>query len=284
MFFVLHFIKHNKVATLSFMGICGFFLIALFAPYLMPYSYSETHPGFLKLPPYGIKGSHPMFLLGTDDLGRDVLSRLIYGTRISLGLGGAITLICFLVGNFWGLLSGYTGGKTDQWTLGILDIMMSLPGILLAILIAATLGAGLMSAALALTLINLPATVRISRAETLKEKSKSYVESLVSLGAHPLRILLKHIFPNCLSPMTVHGILIFSESVLGVAALGFLGLGVRPPLPEWGTLISDSRHLMVQAWWLVLLPGLCLFSVVLCLNFLGSSLRDALDPKFNERA
>ncbi len=266
------------------MGLLTFGFIALFAPWLMPYSYSEVHPDFLKLPPYGIKGSHPMFLLGTDDLGRDLLSRLIYGTRLSLSMGGVITLICFFVGNLWGLVAGYTGGKIDQWTLGVLDIMMSLPGILLAILITATLGAGLVSAALALTLINLPATVRISRAETLKEKNKSYVESLLSLGAHPLRILLKHIFPNCLSPLTVQGILVFSESVLGVAALGFLGLGVRPPLPEWGTLISDSRHLMVQAWWLVLLPGLCLFFVVICLNFLGSSLRDTLDPKFSERA
>ena len=261
----------------------GLIVVAALAPVLAPVSFSEVHPEFLKLPPFSSKSRGLLFLLGTDDLGRDLMSRLIYGTRLSLGLGALIAGVCLLVGGGVGLSAGYLGGKTDQLTVGGVDILMSFPGLLLAILIVATLGHGLLNTALAIACINLPPLIRLTRASVLEEKNKAYIETLRATGASPFRILLKHILPGCLSPMTVQILFIFSEGVLGMAGLGFLGLGVQPPLPEWGTMISDSRHLMTQAWWLLVFPGLCLFSTVLALSLVGNFLRDQWDPRFIQK-
>ena len=256
-----------------------FVIIAVFANWLAPYSFSYVHSEFLKIPPAFLKGGSAQFLLGTDDLGRDFLSRLIYGTRISMGLSCVVVFLGALTGASLGLLSGYLGGRIDAFIRSVVDIMMSFPSILLAIVIVAILGPGLFNTAIAVTIMSLPAFIRIMRGEVLKEKNKDYTEAIRSFGANPLRVVFKHILPNTSGPLIIQSALAFSESILNIAALGFLGLGAQPPLPEWGTMISDGRNLMTHAWWLVVCPGFCILMLVLCFNILGDSLRDILDPK-----
>ena len=282
MFFLKQFfftIKTNKIALISFIFLLFFFLVAIFAPWIAPYSFSEIHPEFLKVPPFWEKGGQWKFLLGTDDLGRDFLSRLIYGTRISIGLGLMVVFLSVVIGTVIGLLSGYYGGRLDRIIVSAVDIMMSFPSILLAIVIVAILGPGLFNTVIAVNIMAWPGVIRIVRGETLREKSKDYVEAIKSFGASPFRMVFKHILPNTSGPLIVQAILGFSEGILNIAALGFLGLGARPPLPEWGTMISDGRDLMVDSWWLVVFPGVCILFVVLCFNILGGVLRDVLNPK-----
>ena len=281
MFFLKKFlftIKTNKFALISFIFLLFFSLIAILAPWIAPYSFSEVHPEFLKTPPFWLEGGQGKFLLGTDDLGRDFLSRLIYGARISMSLGLMVVFLSVLVGTFIGLLSGYYGGRLDRMVVSVVDIMMSFPSILLAIVIVAILGPGLFNTVIAVNIMAWPSVIRIVRGETLREKNKDYVEALRSFGASPFRMVFKHILPNASGPLIVQAVLGFSEGILNIAALGFLGLGARPPLPEWGTMISDGRNLMVNSWWLVVLPGLCILFVVLCFNIFGGALRDTLDP------
>ena len=272
-------IKTNKFALLSFIFLLFFSFAAVLAPWVAPYSFSEVHSEFLKIPPVWIEGGQWKFLLGTDDLGRDFLSRLIYGARISMSLGLMVVFLSVLVGTVIGLLAGYCGGWLDRMVVSIVDIMMSFPSILLAIVIVAVLGPGLFNTVIAVNIMAWPGVIRIVRGETLREKSRDYVEAARSFGSGPLRVVFKHILPNTAGPLLVQAILGFSEGILNIAALGFLGLGARPPFPEWGTMISDGRDLMADSWWLVVFPGLCILFVVLCFNILGGALRDTLDPK-----
>ena len=271
-------IKTNKFALVSFVFILFFSSVAVLASWVAPYSFSEVHPGFLKIPPFWLEGGSYHFLLGTDDLGRDFLSRLIYGTRVSMGLGLMVVFLSVLVGTIVGLFSGYLGGRLDRMIMSAVDIMMSFPSILLAIVIVAILGPGLWNTVIAVNVMAWPAVIRIVRGETLREKSKDYVSAVKGFGASPFRVVFKHILPNTTGPLIVQAVLGFSEGLLNIAALGFLGLGARPPIPEWGTMISDGRDLMATSWWLVVLPGLCILFVVLCFNIFGGALRDALDP------
>ncbi len=272
-------IKTNKFALVSFVFLLFFSLVAVLAPWIAPYSFSEVHSEFLKTPPVWEEGGVWRFFLGTDDLGRDFLSRLIYGARVSMSLGLMVVFLSVLVGTVIGLLSGYYGGWLDRIVVSIVDIMMSFPSILLAIVIVAVLGPGLFNTVIAVNVMAWPGVIRIVRGETLREKSKDYVEAARVFGAGSFRMVFKHILPNTTGPLLVQAILGFSEGILNIAALGFLGLGARPPLPEWGTMISDGRALMTDSWWLVVLPGICILLVVLCFNILGGVLRDALDPK-----
>ena len=282
MFFLKEFfftIKTNKFAFVSFVFLLFFSLVAVLAPWIAPYSFSEVHSEFLKIPPVWEKGGVWRFFLGTDDLGRDFLSRLIYGARVSMSLGLMVVFLSVLVGTVIGLLSGYYGGWLDRIVVSVVDIMMSFPSILLAIVIVAVLGPGLFNTVIAVNVMAWPGVIRIVRGETLREKSKDYVEAARGFGAGSFRVVFKHILPNATGPLLVQAILGFSEGILNIAALGFLGLGARPPLPEWGTMISDGRDLMTDSWWLVVFPGICILLVVLCFNILGGVLRDTLDPK-----
>ena len=282
MFFLKEFfftIKTNKFAFVSFVFLLFFSLVAVLAPWIAPYSFSEVHSEFLKIPPVWEKGGIWRFFLGTDDLGRDFLSRLIYGARVSMSLGLMVVFLSVLVGTVIGLLSGYYGGWWDRIVVSVVDIMMSFPSILLAIVIVAVLGPGLFNTVIAVNIMAWPGVIRIVRGETLREKSKDYVEAARGFGAGSFRVVFKHILPNATGPLLVQAILGFSEGILNIAALGFLGLGARPPLPEWGTMISDGRDLMTDSWWLVVFPGICILLVVLCFNILGGVLRDTLDPK-----
>ena len=276
---VFFIVRVNKFAGFSFAFLLFFFFVALLADELAPYSFSKVHPEFLKLPPAWIEGGKMQFLLGTDDLGRDFLSRLIYGARISISLGLMVVFLSVLIGGSLGLVAGYYGGLLDRIVVSVVDIMMSFPSILLAILIVAISGPGLLNTVIAVNVMALPAVIRIVRGETLKEKNKEYVSALKGVGAGSFYIVFKHILPNVSGALIVQAVLGFSDSILNISALGFLGLGARPPLPEWGVMISDGRDLMTTEWWLVVFPGLCIFIVVLCFNIFGGVLRDSFDSK-----
>lgn len=269
----------NKGALVSLGILSAFIFVALFAPLLSPYSPSEVNNAGVIVPPSFAAGGSTQYLLGTDDLGRDMLSRLIYGARVSLGVGLMVVLLSVSFGVLLGLLAGYFGGWWDTVIMRTVDVLMSLPSILLAIVVVTVLGPSLINSVIAVSIVSLPAFIRIVRASVMAEKSKTYVDASHGFGASHARVALKNILPNCLAPIIVQASLGFSDGILNVAALGFLGLGAQPPTPEWGVMLSDSRAYIESSWWLVTLPGLCILIVVLCFNLLGDGLRDALDPK-----
>jgi len=269
----------NKAALGSLIFLVSLTLIALLAPWISPYDPTQIFDGLFHIPPFWMKGGRLDFILGTDDIGRDVLSRLIYGAQISLGIGFMVVTLTLIAGSLLGLAAGYFGGWIDSVILRFVDILMSLPSILLAIVVVAVLGPNLTNTVIAVSIVNLPHFIRIVRASVLVEKAKPYVDATVSFGAGHLRIAVKNILPNCLAPIIVQATLSFSDGILNTAALGFLGLGAQPPTPEWGVMLSDARSYIETSWWLVTLPGLCILIIVLCFNLLGDGLRDALDPK-----
>ncbi len=249
-------------------------LFALFAPLLSAHSPTIINSNALTLPPF----SEGHFL-GTDDVGRDLWSRLLYGARLSLGIGIAVVIISSIIGTTLGLFSGYFGGKVDWAIMRITDILMAFPSILLAIVVVSVLGPGLTNAVIAVAIVAIPQYIRIVRAAAMVEKNKDYTTAAINFGAKDTRIIFKEIFPNTLAPLIVQCSLGVSDAILNVAALGFLGLGARPPLPEWGTMLSDSRAFIQSAPWMVTLPGLSILIAVLGFNLLGDGLRDALNPK-----
>lgn len=274
----LELIKKDRV-TLSCVCLFVFFIFMGFvASYFLPSPYHVYGKDFLSVPPFWMEKGSFQFILGTDDLGRNMLSRLAYGARLSLRIGLFVVLLSLSVGTTLGLLAGYIGGWVDRVIMRFVDTLMSFPSILIAILIVTFLGPGLWNAIIAVNVTAWPAVIRIVRSVVLKEKEKDYVQAVRSFGAPQWRILLG-ILPNCMGPLVVQATLGFSEGILNVAALSFLGLGAEPPLPEWGVMIKDGRAYMESAWWLITLPGLCLFLLVLSINVIGEKLRDIFDPK-----
>ncbi len=256
-----------------------FFLISVLAPWLTPYLPNQVFPNQSLVPPFWNAAgtlSHP---LGTDDLGRDLWSRIIFGSRVSIGLGFLIVFISLTIGSLLGLFAGYFGGFIDRMVVRFVDVIMSLPSLLLAMVVVAILGPGLMNAVWAVSIVALPGYIRIVRASVLNEMSKDYVQASKSFGANHFHLIFKTVAPNCLTPLIVQATLGFSDAVLNMAALGFLGLGAQPPTPEWGVMLGDSRAYLESAWWVVTWPGLSLLVVVLTFNLVGDGLRDRLDPK-----
>ncbi|MCB0422050.1 MAG: ABC transporter permease subunit [Bdellovibrionales bacterium] len=274
---------HSKGALMGLILLVLFVSVALGAQWLAPHSPEEVFSESLNLPPFWADDAHQSHLLGTDDLGRDSLSRLIYGARVSLGVGALVVILSMIVGTALGLAAGYLGGWTDQVIMRGVDVLMSLPSILLAIVVVAILGPGLMNGIIAVSIVALPGFIRVVRAAVLTEKAKTYVDASICLGASSWRISLFQILPNCMAPIIVQSTLGFSDGILNVAALGFLGMGAQAPTPEWGAMLSDSRAYIESSPWLVMLPGLCILLVVLSFNILGDGLRDALDPKLKGR-
>ncbi len=221
----------------------------------------------------------PAFPLGTDDLGRDVLSRLLYGARLSLSIGAVVVTLSFLVGTLLGLIAGFAGGVVDALVMRLMDMMLALPTLLLAIAVVAILGPGLFNAMLAVAVVQLPGFVRLTRAAVLVERSKDYVAASRMAGAGRARLMFLIVLPNCLTPLIVQASLGFSGAILDTAALGFLGLGAQPPTPEWGTMLADALQFVQSAWWVVTFPGLAILLTVLGFNLVGDGLRDALDPR-----
>jgi ABC-type dipeptide/oligopeptide/nickel transport system permease subunit len=271
--------RQNKGALLGFSLVVLVTLIALFAPWIAPYDPTVVFEDSYKLPPFWQEGHDPRFLLGTDDLGRDLFSRLVYGARVSLGIGFFVVLITTTVGTFLGIVAATLGSFVENTILRLMDILMSLPSLLLAIVVVAILGPSLTNTVIAVSVVSLPSVVRIVRASVLVEKDKNYVLASKSFGGSWFHIYFKNVLPNCMAPLLVQATFGFSDGILNAAAFGFLGLGAQPPTPEWGTMLSDSRSFIESSPWLVTLPGLCILVVVVAFNILGDGLRDALDPK-----
>ncbi|MCO4794574.1 MAG: ABC transporter permease subunit [Bacteriovoracaceae bacterium] len=263
--------------------IIAFVILALFAPFFSPHEPSHLYNDFLRVSPVWTETGSSSYIFGTDDVGRDILSRLIYGARISMSIGLAVVFLAMFVGTLLGLFAGYYGGWIDKIVMRITDIIMALPSILLAIVVVAILGPGLRNAVIAVAIVAIPSFTRIVRASVLSEKEKEYVQASRSLGASSLRTMFKEVLPNCMAPLIVQATLGFSDGILNAAALGFLGLGAQPPTPEWGIMLSDARPFIESSPWMVTLPGVCISVVVLGFNLFGDGLRDALDPRLKGR-
>lgn len=254
-------------------------LMALFADVISPHDPHEQYREFSLTPPFWADGGQLTFLLGTDVTGRDILSRIIHGSRYSLSVGLIVVVISLTGGIIIGLASGYIRGWFDVIVMRVMDIILSVPSLLLALVLVAILGPSLENAMIAISVTLLPHYVRLTRASVINERSKDYVTASKVAGAGALRIMVIGILPNCMAPLIVQATLSFSTAILDAAALGFLGMGAQPPTPEWGTLLADAREFILRAWWAVTFPGLAILLTVLSINLVGDGLRDALDPK-----
>ena len=272
-------LRENRGAMLGLMTVVLITLVALLAPWLAPYHPHLTDNTVFLSPPAWQHGGSLAHLLGTDAIGRDILSRLMHGARLSLLIGLAVVAISIVLGIALGLLAGYVRGVFEIAVMRTMDVILTLPSLLLAIVIVAILGPGLVNAMLAVAVVCLPHYVRITRAAVIAESGKDYVMAARLSGAGSLRLMLVEILPNCAAPLIVQASLGISTAILDAAALGFLGLGAQPPTPEWGTMLADAREFVVRAWWVVTFPGLAILLTVLAFNLLGDGLRDALDPK-----
>lgn len=276
--------SHNKgaVAGLIFMSIVA--VCALLAPWIAPYDPIEQFRDHFLAPPVWVTGGSSQFLLGTDELGRDILSRLIYGARLSLLIGLVSVVMALIPGVIMGLLAAFFPKVIGSFIMRLMDVMMALPSLLLAVAIMAILGPGLVNAMIAIAVVSLPAYVRLTRASAMTELNRDYVTASRVAGAGLFRLMFVTILPNCMAPLIVHATMSFSSAILEIAALGFLGLGVQPPTPEWGTMLASARDYISSAWWVVTLPGLTILISVLSINLMGDGLRDALDPKMKRAA
>ncbi|SFT65055.1 ABC transporter permease subunit [Pseudomonas marincola] len=270
---------HNKGAVAGLLFMIGMIICALFAPWLAPYNPSEQFRDFLLTPPSWLEGGQMQFLLGTDELGRDMLSRLIHGARLSLMIGLASVLLSMLPGILLGLVAGFFPRLLGPSIMRLMDVMLALPSLLLAVAIVAILGPGLINTVVAIAIVSLPSYVRLTRAAVMSELNRDYVTASRLAGSGLLRLMFVTVLPNCMAPLIVQATLSFSSAILDAAALGFLGLGVQPPTPEWGTMLASARDYIERAWWVVTLPGLAILLSVLAINLMGDGLRDALDPK-----
>ncbi|MFK3961630.1 nickel transporter permease [Guptibacillus hwajinpoensis] len=268
--------RRNKLAMVG-MGIVLFFiLLAIFAGVIAPEGINEQKLGERLQSP---SASH---WFGTDDFGRDILSRIIYGARISLWVGFFAVLGSAAVGSLLGMVAGYYGKLVDTIISRIFDIMLAFPSILLAIAVVAVLGPSLRNALIAIAIINIPNFGRLVRSRVLSVKQEEYVMAARAVGMKDSRIIFHHVLPNSLAPIIVQGTLAIATAILEAAALSFLGLGAQAPQPEWGKMLADSRSYIIQAPWTVFFPGLAIMLTVLGFNLLGDGLRDALDPKMKK--
>lgn len=272
----------NKTGVAGLIIITIFVLCALFAPLISPHNPVENALYEQLKPPVWEEGGASKNLLGTDDLGRDILSRLIFGARVSLMVGLVSVGIAVLLGTLFGAIAGYFGGWLDNVIMRIMDIILAFPGILLAIVIVAYLGPGLRNAMIAIGVISIPRFARIVRASVIEEYEKDYVLAARAVGARNRRIIFDSILPNCLAPIIVQASLGFGSAILDAAGLSFLGLGAQPPIPEWGAMIAMGRSMILRAWWVMTFPGIAILFGVLGFNLLGDGLRDALDPRLRD--
>lgn len=270
-------LKRQRLAMFGGFIILFFIFLAVLAPLLTPYSYKEVDLAARFYPP--LTEGH---FLGTDDLGRDIVTRILYGAQISLRVGFLAVIGSIVVGTFLGLLSGYYGKWVDMLISRVFDIMLAFPSILLAIAIVTILGRSLTNALLAIAIINVPTYGRLVRSKVLSLKEEEFILAAKAVGMADSRIILHHLLPNSMTPIIVQGTLGIATAIIETAALGFLGLGAQPPTPEWGTMLADSKDYIQLAPWTVIFPGLSIMLVVLGFNLFGDGLRDALDPKMKQ--
>lgn len=264
--------RENKLAAASAIAILLFILAAILAPVLTPYTFDGMDLHNRLAPP---SRAH---LLGTDEAGRDVLTRMLYGSRVSLLVGIVPTVISMLAGAILGIIAGYNGGRTDAVIMRIADVMLAFPSMFLAMAIMYTLGDGMINIFLALALVNWASVARIVRAETLKLKETEFVEAARSIGVGKLVIMLRHIFPNCAPSLIVLFTLNIPSAILSESSLSFLSIGIKPPQASWGLMVNAGRQFLYSQPWLSLSPSVAIMVVVLAFNFLGDGLRDVLDP------
>jgi len=269
--------KKNKSFLIGMFFFLFFVGMALLAFVWTPYSYQQVIENSALLKPSA------QFFLGTDDLGRDLLSRLLVGAQLSLGIGLLVGGISIVVGASLGIVSAYYGRKIDQVIVQVMNAIQALPSLLLALFVVAILGPGVMNTILSVTLVSIPMMYRLVRSAAQVEMQKDYITSARALGASDYRIIRNHLAPNCVTPILVQSAVCCSEAILNTAALGFLGLGIPAPYPEWGTMLSDSKNFIESAPQLMTIPGLCLLILILSTQLISDGLRDQLDPKLRGR-
>ena len=274
-----YYFSENRGAVIGLYVFIFLALVAIFAPFLVLHDPNFQFREAFLMPPAWQEGGSSQFLLGTDAVGRDILSRLIMGSRFSLFVGVVVVFIALTGGIFVGVIAGYYGGKIDTVIMRVMDIILAFPSLLLALVMVAVLGPGLLNAMIAIAIVFQPHFVRLTRAAVMAEREREYVVAARVAGASDLRLMFLTILPNCTAPLIVQGTLSFSNAILDIAALGFLGLGAQPPTPEWGTMLAEAREFILRAWWVVTFPGIAILVTVLAINLIGDGLRDALDPK-----
>lgn len=269
-------IKSNKLAAISLIIILIFCIYAIFAPYLAPHDpISQDYENVRAVP----SSEH---LLGTDELGRDVFSRIIYGARISLVIGLVPTSISMVIGTILGLMAGFLGKKVDFVIMRLADIMLAFPSLLLAMVVMYTLGSSLVNIFIALSVVSWAGTARVVRSQTLSLKEKEFVEAARSIGVKKSIIMLRHILPNCLPSLIVLFTMNIPGSILSESSLSFLGIGAQPPTSSWGLMVVNGKQWLFSEPWIAIAPGVAILIIVLAFNFLGDGLRDAIDPYMKE--
>ena len=271
--------SENRGAVIGLVFFVTIIIIAVFADFIAPHLPNQQYRDAFLQPPFWQEGGSLSFPLGTDAVGRDILSRLIHGARFSLFIGCVVVSGALIVGVILGLAAGFFRGRVDTIIMRLMDIILSFPSLLLALVMVAILGPSLTNAMIAIAIVQQPHYVRLTRAAVMGEMNKDYVTAARVIGVRRLRLMFVTILPNCMAPLIVQAALSFSTAILDAAALGFLGMGAQPPTPEWGTMLAEAREFILRAWWVVTLPGLAILLTVLAINLMGDGLRDALDPK-----
>lgn len=271
--------RRNRGAVAGLAVFTALVLMALGADIIAPYSPIQQYRDHALQPPFWQAGGSYQFLLGTDAVGRDLLSRLIHGARYSLAVGCIVIAISMTIGVLFGLLAGYFRGLMEEVIMRVMDIIWSFPGVLLGLMLVTLLGPGLFNVMIAVAIEVMPRFVRVTRAQFIAESAKEYVTATRVVGAGPTRLMFRTVLPNCMAPIIVNASLTFSVAVLSAAGLSFLGLGAQAPTPEWGAMLAEAREFILRAWWVVTFPGLAIVATVLSVNLMGDGLRDALDPK-----
>ncbi|MCP5073701.1 MAG: ABC transporter permease subunit [Rhodobacteraceae bacterium] len=274
-----HYFRENRGAVFGMWVFVAFVLVAILADLIAPYDPTEQFRDHLLQPPFWQDGGSWAYPLGTDVVGRDMLSRLLHGARYSFYVGIIVVAVAASGGILVGVLAGFAPKWLDTIIMRVMDIILAFPSLLLALVLVAILGPSLTNAMIAIAIVLQPHYVRLTRASVISERTKDYVTAAKVTGAGLPRLMFITVLPNCLSPIIVQGALSFSTAILDAAALGFLGMGAQPPTPEWGTMLAEAREFILRAWWVVTFPGVAILVTVLAINLMGDGLRDALDPK-----
>lgn len=273
--FIWHRFKKNKLAMIGLFMLIILTFLAVFAPLLRDYE-KDVISQNVKI---RFQSPNKEHILGTDQYGRDIFARIIYGGRISLSMGFAVVAIAMFFGSIIGASAGYYGGKVDNILMRIMDIFLAIPQILMAMAIVAALGTDIKNLLIAMTIANIPKFARIVRSAILQIRNQEFIEAARACGTSDVRIILKHIIPNAIGPIIVQATLNIAQTIIGIAGLSFIGLGIQPPKPEWGTMLAEAKSQMRNYPHLVIIPGLAIMMAVLAFNLIGDGLRDALDPK-----
>ncbi len=266
----------NRLAVVGLIVMAVLILVAIAAPLIAPYGVTEQDYGYIA------KGPNAQHWFGTDYMGRDIFSRCVYGARYSLSLGLIASLFTSIVGNGIGIAVGYIGGKVDMIAMRTCDILSAIPGQLLAIIISSALGAGFFQTIFAMSIGGIPMSARNSRAMCLRERQMEYLEAAQSINVPKYKIMFKHMLPNVMAPALVGTTMSVGNSIMGAAGLSFIGLGIQPPTPEWGAMLSNARQYVTQAPYMMIFPGVMIAIVVLAINLFGDGLRDAMDPRLKK--